>query len=75
MTKPILVIYAPDRIIPPEEQDRVRGGAAHLVQNEYYILVVPTKGAEFHFEAFYEKDFNEVKYEELMKKIKDQFKA
>lgn len=32
---------------------------------DYYIIVYPTNTSEFNFQCFYEKDFNDVKYEEL----------
>ena len=32
---------------------------------DYHVIIHPIQGLEMAFQAFYEKDFNEVKYQEL----------
>lgn len=72
-TKPIFVVKLPDIM---SHKDII-----HLKCNldkelsDYHILVVPSNVDEPKFEAFYEKDFNEVKFEELKQIVKDNFKS
>jgi hypothetical protein len=37
----------------------------------YYVLVYKTNEEEIQFKCFYEKDFNDVKFEELKQTVKD----
>jgi len=42
---------------------------------DYHTLVFVHGGGGVKFEAFYEKDFNKVKFEELKKIVKDKLKG
>lgn len=61
--KPIFIVELPTSV-----------DQAHLVQirddfkdkmNDYHVFIYVGKSEEAEFQTFYEKDFNEVKYEEL----------
>lgn len=43
--------------------------------SDYFVFVYPASGDDFEFEVFYEKDFNEVKYEEFKKFILNKTKT
>jgi hypothetical protein len=62
MPKPILVITIPQ--IPTEEYlDQMNRDLRQGTENEYHVLII--LGKEVKVEVFYEKDFNEVKFDEL----------
>lgn len=39
------------------------------VRKDYHVFVINSNASDWQFECFCEKDFNEVKYEELKKEI------
>jgi hypothetical protein len=62
MAKPILVVTIPQT----PTQEYLQGFSQDVTQriaNEYHVLVIV--GDVTKVEVFYEKDFNQVKYEEL----------
>lgn len=85
MTKPIFIIgwpqqdpndscYGPaDKFYIKEENqesmDMMLKATEHL-NDDYYLFVYSKMGGEPEFKAFYEKDFDEVKFEELKAIIK-----
>jgi len=66
--KPIFLVGTPIQGDVFEDQYHVKN-LANLIKSkigdEYHVLVYGTGLAELKFQVFYEKDFNEVKYEEL----------
>jgi len=67
MAKPIIVIKAP--YINMEQLASVNKSIGDDVRKDYYVFVINSNSNDWQFECFYEKDFNEVKYEELKKQI------
>ena len=63
--KPIIIIRIPDTT------DKVTKEDFGDMIKEYHIVTIREARINIEFEAFYEKDFNEVKYEELKQIIKD----
>jgi hypothetical protein len=68
MPKPILIIGVPSSIDLKEYIADLRESE---IKEDYYIIIYTTNDNEFTFQVFYEKDFNEVKYEELKRIISD----
>ena len=64
MVKPIAVIYIPQQI-HRALAIKFQEDAAKSIGTEYWILFIPTAGAEVRLEVFFEKDFNQVKFNEL----------
>lgn len=63
MAKPILVITIHES---NQSASTIRKIVRKAVDNEYHVIIVSVdQEQEPKFEVFYEKDFNEVKYEEL----------
>lgn len=73
--KPILVIRFPSFVLR-EEVDKLKGNKKiQQMDKEYHILTVNSPEVnDIQFEVFYEKDFNEVKYEELKEIIRNSIK-
>jgi len=71
MIKPILTIGLPEL----DNENPEIADAFTPLKNDYYIILYPINRDEPEFKVFYEKDFNDVKYEELKQYIKDQLKA
>lgn len=72
MAKPIFIVFAAKNI----ERER-RTDIANMLTNkidDYHCLVVSTDNNENEFKVFYEKDFNEVKFEELKRIVEDAIK-
>jgi len=67
MAKPIIVIKAPN--INMEQLAGVNKSIGQNVRKDYYVFVINSNASDWAFECFYEKDFNEVKYEELKQQI------
>jgi|688.fasta_scaffold241767_3 hypothetical protein len=62
MPKPILVITIPQ--IPTQEYlDQMNRDLRQGTENEYHVIII--LGKEVNVEVFYEKDFNQVKFDEL----------
>ena len=72
MTKPIFAVGLPIK----ETQEIIGDVQCDLDDkfNDYQILVYPHSGDDVKFDCFYEKDFNEVKYEELKTIVKQRLK-
>lgn len=73
MAKPIFVVGLPKTI----SMKSVSEITQDLTQRfkEYYVLVYASRQLDDpSFQCFYEKDFDEVKYEELKKIIEDKIK-
>lgn len=72
MPKPIFIIQIPDTT---EQEDFVRH-QKYLEGKfpDYYILIHSAPIEMVQFKMFYEKDFDEIKYEELKQLVLNQFK-
>lgn len=66
--KPIFLIALPYQMV--SELDNVQKGLEGKMP-DYYILIYPHAKDEVEFQCFYEKDFNEVKYEEMKQLVID----
>ena len=65
MAKPILVITI-SRSESEQSASAIQKIVKKTVDNEYHVIIVSVDIEQApKFEVFYEKDFNEVKYEEL----------
>ena len=70
MSRPIFTVGLP---LNDFDQERLKE-TAPLIKDaapDYNVLVYTHGGNEFKFDVYYEKDFNEVKYEELKEIIKE----
>jgi hypothetical protein len=73
--KPILVVKFPIESITRESHDATVKEVERAVNNEYHILLVRNfEGKEIEFQAFYEKDMADVKFEELKEIINESLK-
>ena len=63
MIKPIFLVGLPQMT----SREQVEGVQKNLERKleQYYPLVYLTNGSEIDFKCFFEKDFDEVKFEEL----------
>ena len=71
-TKPIFIVKLP-MSITLEEFDRYY----YLIDDkltDYYVICYKNNKDYVEFECFYEKDFNEIKYNELKELVKKQMK-
>ena len=66
--KPILIIKNPSY---DHDTWKTLLGIADNIDDYHVIVVRSNESFDMVFECFYEKDFNEVKFEELKKIIKD----
>jgi hypothetical protein len=71
MAKPIFTIDIPN-INNVEDHQEIQEYLQRKF-NDYYVLVYSTDKEEIEFKCFFEKDFNEVKFEELKKIVSDNF--
>jgi hypothetical protein len=69
MTKPIFLVGLPKYASTEQIEDVQKN--LELKLEQYYPLVYQTNGSEIDFKCFFEKDFNEVKYEELKQIVRD----
>jgi len=70
MAKPILIIGIGNPQVKSVTLNNVIKKVKEAVNDEYYVLVYTSRVLkDIKFEVFYEKDFNEVKYEELKQLI------
>ncbi len=69
MAKPIFIIGAsfPDMKSYYRAQENIH----QVLGEDYYCILYPHNHDTPHFQVFYEKDFNEVKYEELKQLVGD----
>lgn len=70
MAKPIFLIGVPvgdnDEDLRIEALEKIQEVISEEIYEEYHVIVHPRfYETEFNFQVFYEKDFDEVKYEEL----------
>lgn len=72
MTKPIFLVGIPQ----PENIEIIARIQETLEEKleQYYPLVYTTSGSEMEFKCFFEKDFNEVKFEELKEIVRNAVK-
>ena len=63
MTKPIFLVGLP-QMTSIEQVEGVQKNLERKLE-QYYPLVYLTNGSEIDFKCFFEKDFDEVKFEEL----------
>lgn len=69
MTKPIFIVG-----LPLDCSDTELEYVQKLLDRkleDYYSLVYTTNDNEIQFKAFYEKDFDQIKYEELKQIVQD----
>ena len=71
--KPIVTVSIPF-MVGMEQQAKIAEDLNKMMGKDYYILVFIAAVTEPRFQVFYEKDFNEVKYEELKEYIKKEMK-
>jgi len=73
MVKPVIAVhYCIDGIdfdIVIKNLKEIKEVAKNMT--DYYVFVLPTT-KDSYIEAFYDKDFNEVKYEELSKQLMEE---
>jgi hypothetical protein len=67
MAKPIFIVGVPDELTDNDFLKIKENLIGQL--RDYHTLVYTHTKTELEFNAFYEKDFNEVKYEELKELI------
>lgn len=72
MPKPIFIIGLPEAA--GMDQNAIQNEIVRKLE-DYYIIVYPIGDDEPKFQVFYEKDFNEVKYEELKQIVLDAVKT
>ena len=70
MTKPIFVVGIPSYRVETEMMDSIQKNLDKKMKG-YYVIVYSTNMDEIEFKCFYEKDFNEVKFEELKQIVKN----
>jgi len=69
MVKPILVIlYNTDGLLSQFTAINIANKIKDELKDDYYVLLLPTEG-HTDIKVFFEKDFNIIKYEDLLKKI------
>lgn len=68
MTKPIFTVGIPDGITK-KELEEIQSQITKTL-SDYYVLVYVFHKNDPEFNAYYEKDFNEVKFEELKEIIR-----
>jgi hypothetical protein len=69
MAKPILIVGA---LLPNQKfYDIYYRNLQKLLSEDYYCILYAHDHNTPHFQVFYEKDFNEVKYEELKQLVND----
>jgi hypothetical protein len=73
--KPIFIIRVPKRFLKDiaETQNELQ----KTIGKDYYILILCDEfnSDKVEFECFHEKDFNEVKYEELKQIVEDRLRC
>lgn len=72
MTKPIFLVGTPQPVNREQIESLQKNLEVKLEQ--YYPLVYTTKGSEMEFKCFFEKDFDEVKFEELKEIVRNAVK-
>tara|TARA_R110000737_G_scaffold295887_2_gene302527 strand:- start:44 stop:262 length:219 start_codon:yes stop_codon:yes gene_type:complete len=72
MAKPIFIVESP-MMQTQEEFAKIEEVLKNKL-NDYHLLMVQANVDDFNFKVFYEKDFTEIKYDELRKLIKEKLK-
>ena len=72
MTKPIFLVGLP--ALATTEELYFHQSKLNEKLKQYYVLVHQTNGEELTFKCFYEKDFDQVKFEELKQIVNDSIK-
>lgn len=68
MAKPIFIIRTPFTDIEYDFKDVVND------LKDYHILIINEDRQDIFFQCYYEKDFNEIKFEELKEIVKSKLK-
>ena len=68
MAKPIFIVKVPESL---KEYFGVVTNSVRSGIKDYHCITVLSNVQDFEFQVFYEKDFNEVKYEELKQIVKE----
>lgn len=71
--KPIFIVRLPIDIFEKDRPVFIQDNLRKKL-HDYHVIVLMCNVDEPKFEAFYEKDFNEVKFEELKQIVKDSLK-
>jgi hypothetical protein len=72
MTKPIFLVGLP-QMVSFEQIEEVQKNLEQKLE-QYYPLVYMTNSGEIDFKCFFEKDFDEVKFDELKQIVRDAVK-
>lgn len=72
MAKPIFIVEVP-MMQTHEDFVNVQKVLENKL-NDYHVLMVQMDVNDFNFKVFYDKDFTEIKYDELRKLIKEKLK-
>lgn len=65
MCKPIFIIIVPIYLTHKEIAELRMKLYKHELSDDYHTIVINGEKEQFDFKVFYEKDFSEIKYEEL----------
>jgi hypothetical protein len=69
MPKPIFLIGVSNDIRNEEQVQNIRKAIQRKIK-DYHVLVYTSKTSGFYFKCFYEKDFDNVRFEELKEIVK-----
>ncbi len=69
MTKPIFVVGLPKGTLQGKVEWVAQSLREYLI--DYHVICYESKQQDVVFNCFYEKDFTDVKYEELKQMVKD----
>ena len=69
MAKPIFTIGLPTELLTPNFTLHRAQETFSVLFTDYNVLVYPLHAQEFKFNAFYEKDFQDVKFKDLKKTV------
>lgn len=74
MPKPIFIIGLPSQTIREAYEEILKQieNRKELIEDYHVLCYINPNSEEFHFNAFYEKDFDEVKFEELKQFIQNE---
>lgn len=74
MPKPIFTIGLPSQTTREayEKTSKEIGRRKDLLEDYHVLVYINPRSEDFHFKTFYEKDFDEVKLEELKQFVQDE---
>ena len=72
MAKPIFIVEAPAVLTNKDFLNTQKVLSNKL--NDYHVFMVQSDVKDFNFKVFYDKDFEEINYNELKKLIKEKLK-